>query len=59
MNNLTWRDIFFNLNTYTEGELQVMIESERHGKRRRSILVRLHQRYCILRANREREEILD
>ncbi len=59
MNNLTWRDIFFNLNTYTEGELQVMIESERRGKRRRSILVRLHQRYCILRANREREEILD
>jgi len=58
MNNLTWRDIFFNLNTYTEGELQVMIESERRGKRRRSILVRLHQRYCILRANREREEIL-
>jgi len=58
MNNLTWRDIFFNLNTYTEDELQGMIESERHGKRRRSILVRLHQRYCILRANREREEIL-
>jgi hypothetical protein len=58
MNNLTWRDIFFNLNNYTEGELQGMIESERHGKRRRSILVRLHQRYCILRANREREEIL-
>ena len=58
MNNLTWRDIFFNLNNYTEGELQVMIEAERHGKRRRSILVRLHQRYFILRANRERDELL-
>jgi hypothetical protein len=58
MNNLTWRDIFFNLNNYSEDELEKMIKSERHGKRRRSILVRLHQRYCILRANRERDDLL-
>ena len=58
MNNLTWRDIFFNLNNYSEDELEKMIGSELYGKRRRSILVRLHQRYCILRANRERKELL-
>jgi len=35
-----------------------MLDEERATLRRPFILRRLHQRYCILRANRERAEIM-
>jgi hypothetical protein len=35
-----------------------LLEAERIGRRRVSILERLHQRYTALRATRERMEIL-
>lgn len=35
-----------------------MLQQELKGEKRSSILQRLHQRYCTLRAARERIEIL-
>jgi hypothetical protein len=35
-----------------------MLEDERRGEQRVTVLVRLHQRYTILRSARERMEIL-
>jgi hypothetical protein len=35
-----------------------LLENEREGEKRISMLQRLHQRYTILRAARERVEIL-
>ena len=42
----------------TEAQVLSMLDSERAGLRRVSILERLHQRYTMLRAARERMEIL-
>lgn len=36
-----------------------MLQQELKGEKRSSILQRLHQRYCTLRAARERIEILN
>jgi hypothetical protein len=41
----------------SETELRQMLEEERRGDRRRTFMIRLHQRLCALRAQREREEI--
>jgi hypothetical protein len=35
-----------------------MLADERKGQQRATIMIRLHQRYSTLRANRERMEIL-
>jgi hypothetical protein len=53
-----WRELNDLLCTFSENELQRMIEEERKGARRQSILRRLHQRYCMVRAIRERAAIL-
>jgi hypothetical protein len=42
----------------TEDEVLALLEHERQGTRRVSILQRLHQRYTVLRAARERVELL-
>jgi hypothetical protein len=42
----------------TEAEVLAMLEDERQGARRASILERLHMRYNTLRVSRERIEIM-
>jgi len=42
----------------TEAEVLALLDSERAGQRRVSILERLHQRYTALRTARERVELL-
>lgn len=55
---LTWRTFQKNLTSYTEADLLALLDEERLKHRRVSMLERIHQRYCTLRANRERLEIL-
>lgn len=55
---LTWRKFQSELPNYSEAELLVLLDEERNQHKRVSMLERIHQRYCTLRANRERLEIL-
>jgi len=55
---MNWRDLNRILPTLDEDTVRRMLEDERRGEQRVTVLVRLHQRYTILRAARERTEIL-
>lgn len=55
---LTWRELDKIINHKNETELRDMIAKEFDTFRRKTILVRLHQRFTILRAQREREELI-
>jgi hypothetical protein len=58
MDRVHWRWLNANLLEKSEKEVLKMLDEERATLRRPFILRRLHQRYCILRANRERAEIM-
>lgn len=58
MTKLTWREMQRILNHKTEDELREMIVQEFETFKRPTILTRLHQRFTILRAQREREELV-
>lgn len=55
---LTWRKFQSNLPDYNEAELLALLNEERSKYKRVSMLERIHQRYCTLRTNRERMELL-
>ena len=55
---LTWRKFQRELPNYSEADLLALLDEERMKHRRVSMLERIHQRYCTMRANRERLEIL-
>ncbi len=55
---LTWRDMHRIINHKTEEELREMIVQEFETFKRPTILIRLHQRFTVLRAQREREELV-
>jgi hypothetical protein len=55
---MNWRELNQKLNLLTEDQVLQMLNDERIGARRVTILERLHQRYTMLRAARERVEIL-
>lgn len=57
MKNVTWRSLNDQLNNMSEEEVLELLNKERAGARRTSLLERLHQRYTMLRATRERAEI--
>lgn len=54
----TWRSINHTLSSKTEAELLDMLNEERIGQRRITILERLHQRYNTVRVARERIELM-
>jgi hypothetical protein len=54
----TWRSINHTLSSKTEAELLDMLNEERVGQRRITILERLHQRYNTVRVARERIELM-
>jgi hypothetical protein len=58
MERLNWRSLNAIINNKTEEEVLELLAHERQTERRISMLQRLHQRYTILRAARERVEIL-
>lgn len=53
-----WRKLNKEINVLTEDQVLEMLTAERAGRKRVTILERLHQRYTVLRASRERIEIL-
>ena len=55
---LSWRGLNDVLTQLTEDELLGMLKEEQTGERRASVLQRLHQRYTMVRAARERIEIM-
>lgn len=55
---LSWRGLNDVLTQMTEDELLAMLKQEQTGERRASVLQRLHQRYTMVRAARERIEIM-
>lgn len=55
---LNWRSLNQKLNTLTEVQVLALLEAERQGAKRVTFLERLHQRYTMLRAARERVELL-
>jgi hypothetical protein len=57
MDVVNWRTLCAGLTALTEAEVWDLLTAERKGARRSVILRRLHQRYGILRAARERLEI--
>jgi len=58
MKKLSWRALNNELSMMNEEEVLTMLQAEKHGERRSSVLQRLHQRYNTLRVSRERIEIL-
>jgi hypothetical protein len=54
----TWRTLNNILTKITEEEVWELLQAERTGSKRISILMRLHQRFCVLRLERERIVIL-
>jgi hypothetical protein len=55
---MNWREINKALPDLDEDTVWRLLEDERKGEQRVTVLVRLHQRYTMLRAARERMEIL-
>ncbi len=55
---ITWRKFHQEANEYGEEQLLAMLEEEKRVHKRVKMLERIHQRYCTLRTNRERLEIL-
>ena len=55
---ITWRKFHQEANEYGEEQLLAMLEEEKTVHKRVKMLERIHQRYCTMRANRERLEIL-
>ncbi len=53
-----WRELNERLSYLTEDEVRNLLENELKVGRRASLLVRLHQRFTTLRAQRERREML-
>lgn len=57
-NSQSWRGLNDTLALLTEQEVLALLEQEKIGQKRSSILARLHQRYNTLRVSRERIELL-
>jgi hypothetical protein len=55
---MNWREINKVLPDLDEDAVLRLLDAERKGEQRVTVLVRLHQRYTMLRAARERMEIL-
>ena len=55
---MNWRELNKKLNLLSEEEVLALLTEERFGPRRVTFLERLHQRYTMLRAARERVELM-
>lgn len=54
---MNWRELQRNFRTYTEADLEKMLAQEMKTGKRISLVERIHQRLCALRAQRERAEL--
>jgi hypothetical protein len=55
---MNWRELNARLGSLREDELEQLIQEELRGEKRPTLLVRMHQRFTVLRSLRERREIL-
>lgn len=55
----SWRPLSTKLKFMTEDEVQKLLDDEIAVHKRPAIAQRLHQRYCTLRAQRERADIME
>lgn len=55
---MNWRELQRKLNQLTEDELWELIEAELAGKKRVSLIERMHMRAAALRTTRERLTLL-
>lgn len=55
---MNWRTLMQVIGTLSEDELKRLIDDEVATRKRATFITRLHQRYCMLRAAREREELM-
>lgn len=53
-----WSELNKMLPTMTQQQAQEHLLSEVHGQKRKTFILRLHQRYCVLRAADERRELI-
>jgi len=58
MKKLSWRALNNALSMMSEEEVLSLLQLEKHGEKRASVLQRLHQRYNTLRVSRERIELM-
>jgi hypothetical protein len=58
MKKLSWRALNNQLSMMSEAEVLSLLDFEKHGEKRSSVLQRLHQRYNVLRVSRERIELM-
>ncbi len=56
---MNWRELNDVLNGLDEQKILTLLKEERITRRRVTVMTRLHQRYTILRAARERRELLN
>jgi len=56
---MNWRELNARLGSLREDELEGMIREEMKGERRPTLLIRMHQRFSVLRNLRERRDILN
>ena len=56
---MNWRELNARLGSLREDELEQLIQEELRGEKRPTLLVRMHQRFTVLRSLRERREILN
>lgn len=56
---MNWRELNARLGSLREDELEQMIQEELRGEKRPTLLIRMHQRFTVLRSLRERREILN
>ncbi len=55
---MNWRQLNATLNDMSEADVKRMLDEEMTGAQRVTFIERLHQRYCALRASRERAELM-
>ena len=58
MAKLTWHQVCGQLTSMTEQQISDLLQEEINEHKRPVFVRRLHQRYCTLRAARERAEIM-
>ena len=57
--HITWKSLNDQLADLTEQQVLDLLEEEKRHARRSTILVRLHQRYTVLRMLRERAALME
>lgn len=55
---MNWRELNAQLNAMSEAEVKALLDAELIDRQRVTFVERLHQRYCALRAVRERAEMM-